>query len=182
MAEDKNPERDPVYYYSREHRLNRASPAVRALNDGKPIKPSLKRTLFGSRGNIMVFASIVAICFMLNMVSRISNRDSGVKLGGNTVALTILREEGIAVLTIIKNVPKGGEAYTGEVDIAVSPVMPKSKAEEIPVFSHRIFFNPVDAETFSVALPFEKNDFVALLSTGDERKSIKLKAREIKRN
>ena len=90
----------------------------------------------------------------------------------------MVREEGIPLLEIVKNAPKSGEVYIGGVDIAVSPVMPKSKDNEVteipPMFVHRILFNPVDSEIYSFALPFDGNDFFVVFTTGDERKSIRI--------
>lgn len=169
---------DPVYYYSRERRLSRASGAVRELNDGMPIKPGLSRGLFGTRGNVILFLTIILLCGMLGLASRFSGKEKGVKLGGNTVALAMVREGESLFLGIVKNAPKSGEAYIGAVDLAVSPVLPKTKEgearEDIPVFTHRIYFNPVDSETFHIALPFGGNDFFAVLITGDEQKSVRL--------
>ena len=168
-----------VYYYSRERRLNHASPRVRALNDGTPNRPSLSNSIFGTRGNIFLFVSIIIICAMFGLAFRSSGRGSETKLGKNTVTLRITREEGILILEIVKNSPKTGEAYTGEVDIAVSPVLPKSGENEINreypgVFTHRVFFHPVDTESFQSTLPFEENNFVVLLIAGDDHKAIRV--------
>jgi hypothetical protein len=175
-----NEYRDPVFYYSRERRLEKASPAVRALNDGTPLRPSLSKTLFATRAHVLIFVTIILLCAMFGMASRISGRDKGLKLGGNTVALVLLREEGTLILGIAKSMPASGEAYTGAVDIAVSPVMPKSKegetaAEVPPVFTHRIFFMPVESETYRAVLPFTGNDFLVLLRTDTEQKSVRIK-------
>ena len=175
--------RDPVFHYSREHRLSRASSAVQDLYDGKPIRPSLSRTLFATKGNVFIFASIILICAMFGIASRFSGRSApGVRLGGNSVALTIVREEGVLILSMVKNAPKSGEFYTGEIDIAVSPVMSKSSEGEVPreipdVFVHRIYFHPVDTESFSVSLPFEENNFIVLIKAGDEQKAVRVSVR-----
>jgi len=125
----------------------------------------------------MVFIAIVLV-FAFGFASRFTGREPEVKLGGNTIALTIIREEGISFLEIAKILPKSGEAYVGEVDIAVSPVMPKSKADEAPPpFLHRVSFRPVDSENFTVSLPFEESDFIVLLRAGSEQKTIRVKAR-----
>lgn len=171
---------DPVYYYSRERRLSRASPAVQALNDGKFIRPNLSKSLFGTKSNAVIFMLVVFFIAVFGLASRFSGLNRGVKLGGNTIAVSILREESVLILGIAKNMPKSGEAYIGAVDIAVSPVMSKPKegeAQEMPpVFVHRIFFNTVDSETFQVVLPFDGTDFLVVLKTDSEQKSLRLKA------
>ena len=172
---------DPVYYYSREHRLSKASPAVRAMNDGKYIRPSA-RTLFATRGNAIVFATVV-IFTVFGLSSRFMGlgRERGTVLGGNNLALTIVREEGVLFLGMTKNVPKNGEFYIGAVDIAVSPVIPKSREGETPqIYAHRVFFNPVESETYLVSLPFDENDFFVILVAENEQKPLRLSATEPK--
>jgi hypothetical protein len=173
-------EKDIVYYYSRERRLSRASPEVQALNDGIPIRSSLSKTLFATKANRLVFFSIVVIIAVSSLASRFSRTDSGakgVKLGENTLALTLRPVEGALILGIIKNAPQSGEFYAGFVDIAVSPVQRKGEtAEALPVFNHRISFAPVEAEVFQAVLPFGGTDFLILLRAGDEQKAVRLKA------
>lgn len=171
-------DRDPVFYYSRERRLDKASPEVRALNDGKPIRPGLKNTLFAFKGNVMVFMSLIAICAMFAMSMLFSARDSGVKLGRNTVNMTITSVEGVLVLEVNKTTPESGEMYTGAVDIAVSPVKPKPEEGDSgdlpPMFAHSIVFRPADSETFRLALPFEGDDFFVIIRTAVEQKTMRL--------
>ena len=176
--------RDPVYYYSREHRLSRASSTVRALNENEPTHKGIFRRSFAGRHNSLVFVAILIICVMFVMTSRFSGREKGIKLSGNTITLAISGEEGVLVLEIEKKAQKGGEAYYGAVDIAVSPVIPEpneSDALELPpVFSHRIFFGSPISETYSISLPFAGTDFFIILRTNDDQKSVKIKAAKTK--
>jgi hypothetical protein len=174
-------EKDIVYYYSRERRLSRASPEVQALNDGIPIRSSLSKTLFATKAHRLVFFAIVIVVTVSSLASRFSGIDSGakgVKLGENTLALTLQPVEGALILGIIKKAPQSGEFYAGTVDIAVSPVQGKAgESEEAPlVFSHRISFSPVETEVFQAAVPFDGTDFLILLRAGDEQKAVRLKA------
>lgn len=182
-----NANRDTVFYYSRERRLSRASARVQEMNDGQYVRPSLSKTLFATRGHKLLFATIILFCIVYGMTSRFSGKGgAGVKLGGNTVVLTIVPVEGTLVLGINKETPKSGEFYIGAVDIAVSPVVPKPKEGEerkdTPVFSHRISFNPVESEIFNLSLPFSGNDFFVILKTDTEHKSLRMRAREINKN
>jgi len=177
---DENIEREPEFYYSREHRLSRASSAVQDLNDNRPVKKSLVKNLFGSRGNAMIFIMLIITCLMVNFVSKYSRSGTIVKLGGNSVTMTILNEEGSLILDIAKQGPKTGIAYTGEVEIAVSPVMAKlSQGETPPVFVHRVVFNQAGYESFQISLPFDaaENEFILLLVTINEQKSVKIKVK-----
>jgi hypothetical protein len=178
--EDDKVEKDIVFYYSREHRLSRAPEAVRALNDVNYVRPSIGKRLFGTKSNMLILMSIIIICAMFTITSRFNSGGSSVKLGANTLNLTIIREKEALGLSIQKTAPKSGEFYIGAVDISVSPVVPKSgegeAAGEIPlVFSHRIFFNPADTESFFMSLPFDGGDFFVFLSTDDEQKVVRVR-------
>ena len=180
-------EKETVYYYSREHRLSRASPGVRAMNDGKPIRPGFRGTLFATRGNVILFLVII-LFFGFVLAYNFTGRDMerGVKFGKNKLALVInLTNEEIPVLGIVKNAPKSGEFYTGAVDIAVSPVLAKKSdvgedTKMPPVFLHRIVFNPVESEMYRFSLPFEGTDFIVILKTEEEQKTMKIKAKSDK--
>ena len=172
---------DPVFYYSREHRLSKASQRVRDLNEGKMGRPSLSKSLFDTRGNVFLFASIVLICAMFGIAARYGRVERSIKLGGNTLEVAIRPEEGVLILTVIKKAPGSGESYTGPVDIAVSPVLPRPKegeaAEAPAMFAHRVYFNPVVSETSRIILPFEGNDFFVILRTDYEQRSLRLNAK-----
>ena len=174
--------RDIVYYYSREHRLDNASPIVQNIYRQKSSRPGISFSLFGSKPNLMLFVSIVLIIFMFGMASR-AMASRIVKLGGNTVDMAILREEGTRLLKITKKAPTGGETYLGFVEIAISPVQSKQEPaagaagdEALPAFTHRIEFKPYDSETFRVFLPFDGDDFFVTLQTSAEQKSMRVKA------
>ena len=174
-----NVQKDPVFYYSREHRLSRASPIVQSMNESKSKKSGLLNSFFGNKANVMAFFTIVLICLIFIFGSRFSVRESAVKLGGNTVALTVLSGEA-TFLKITRKAPKSGEIYIGPVDLAVSPVVPGPKEgeakEEPRVFTHRIYFNLIESEIYQISLPFAGNDFLVLLRTDSEQKSVRVKA------
>jgi len=176
---DENIEREPEYYYSRERRLSRASSAVRELYDSKSGKISVVKRLFGNRNNAMLFIMIIITFAILNFVSKNTKTNTAVKLGGNTVTIAILREEETLILDITKQSPKTGAAYTGEVEIAVSPAK-VNKSETPPVFFHRVYFTTAGYDSFLISLPFDvsENEFILLLKTADEQKSVKLGAKQ----
>ena len=174
-------DREPVFHYSRERRLSRASPMVRALNEGAPIRPGLSRGFFAARGNVFVFGAIMLALSVFGLAHRFSNVNRGLTLGGNSLSVSISEEEGVLLLNIVKKAPRSGKAYTGAVDIAVSPVLQKQKdglPEDIPpVFTHRVIFRPLEAESSSTSLPFEGSEFFIILRTIDEQKTLRLKAK-----
>jgi hypothetical protein len=178
---DENIEREPVYYYSREHRLSRASSAVRNLYDSKSGKINVAKRIFGTRGNVMTFVLIIISCLMISFVSKYSRAMSDVKLGGNTVTTAILKEGDAKILDITKQGPKTGVAYSGEVEIAVSPVVSNlNEGETPPLFFHRVYFSQAGYERFQISLPFDidKEEFILLLKTADEQKSVKLRTKQ----
>ena len=171
---------DIEFHYSREHRLSHASERVQSLNDGKIPRPNLRKTLLSSKGNIMIFVTIV-IFAVSGLAIRFPGRESGssgstIMLGGNTLVVAIIRIDDTLVLGITKKAPERGEVYIGEVDIAVSPAASGSGGNEAPqVFSHRVSFRPADTENFHIAVPFEGGDFFVVLRTGAEQKSMRLR-------
>ncbi|MDR1803422.1 MAG: hypothetical protein LBQ94_07425 [Treponema sp.] len=175
--EDDGTEKDIVFYYSREHRLSRAPEAVRALNDENYGKASIGKRIFGTKSNILILMSIVTICVMFTITSRY-NSGTSVKLGANTLDLSVVREDEVPGLKMLKTVPKSGEFYIGPVDIAVSPMILQSGEGDVeipPAFSHRFFFNPADKESFYISLPFDGESFFIILSTDDERKAVRVR-------
>jgi hypothetical protein len=119
---------------------------------------------------------------MLTFVSKYSQASANLKLGGNTVKMAILKEEEALILDIVKQSPASGVFYSGEVEIAVSPVMSKLSEEETPpIFLHRVAFYSAGYESFQISLPFAviagKNDFLVLLKTPEEQKTLKLSAK-----
>ena len=169
MQDEDKPEedRDIVYYYSRERRLNRAPRTVKELVNSSDKKRGLVKTIFGNRGNMLVFMSIIMICIMFYM----SNRPGGTAspefiIGNNQVTVTILEEDSILFLSITKIIPARANVYTGAVDIAVSPTL--YDTEEPPVMSHRIFFSFNTREDYLVSLPFDGDSFIVMIQTEHE--------------
>jgi hypothetical protein len=136
--------------------------------------------------------SILLASAMMLIASRVSSRNT-VKLGGAAVTVEIAREtagDG-AVLTLRKTLsPKEGrgaaspaqaDAYTGEVDIAVSPVFAKPASGEAapeapPLFSTAVFFTLEEEEEYRVTLPKEfaapkGSRFIVMMQTANERVS-----------
>jgi hypothetical protein len=183
-------DRDPVFYYSREHRLSRASPAVRDLNDGKAIrKPGLFRSLTATRGHLFLLLSIFVICGMILILFH-APRGGELVLGGNRLSLSIREEEEGRVLTITKELSREGEPYTGAVDLAVSPVPPKTKnaaageetgaPPEPGILTRRIFFTFAETERYRIPLSFGAGDsrtgkeYYVILRSEEEQKSRKV--------
>ncbi|MDR1900571.1 MAG: hypothetical protein LBQ55_11215 [Treponema sp.] len=187
MEKEKKPVTEPVFYYSRARRLERASPAVRALNSEIPGKrPSLFRTLTANKANSMILAAIVLLSGVMAAASFLMSRDDTV-LGGNAVALSALRYNGSTIVILKKSVKTEKGVYTGAVDMAVSPAAAAggsaaadgssaaASAEENPLAVRRIFFTLEKNEEYRVSVPFEAPELLILLRAEEKQVSLKIK-------
>jgi hypothetical protein len=169
---------EAVFYYSREHRLKRASSTVRALYDDAPGTGTVKN-LIGKKSNLFLLVSILMVCVMLILSSRIPG-EKGVDLGGNTVALAIARNDGGKLSVFIqKTSASSGEAYTGTVAVAVSPVLSKQDKGKTPeIYADKFFFTPAEKDEYRFELPFDGEDFLVVFQTEHERKGLRIKAKK----
>jgi len=163
-------DRDPIFYYKKGS-LMRSS-----LEEAKSKRAGIFKNSVAARANIMVFISVIVICVMFGVTTRIMARQN-IKLGENTMVLNIVNEEGILFLDIVKKAPKSGEVYMGIVNISVFPAIEQS-TETPKAFSHRITFNPAATERYRVSLPFDGNDFYVTLNAGEEQKTIRVNVKE----
>jgi hypothetical protein len=173
-------EKEPelVFYYSRARRLERASPAVRALNDAAPAKPpSLFRTLTATKPLTLLFMSIVIIVVICFIALPFSSRETRPALGGNFLTFSALRFEGSSYIVIKRTVAEKKEPYTGIVDMAISVY--KNAGEESPadppITNRRIFFSPEPEEEYRFALPFEARELFFIMRAGEEYLSARVK-------
>ncbi|MDR0403993.1 MAG: hypothetical protein LBH35_10460 [Treponema sp.] len=108
-----------VFYYSRERRLERASPEVRALNQpGSPRKTGLFRGLVANKSSGFVFLSIIIICAAMILFSALNN-NGRTRILDTEIAVSAVREGDQSHITVEKTIA-GLDPYTGAVNIAVS--------------------------------------------------------------
>lgn len=157
------------FYYSRDDRLKRASAEIRAMN--LPMeRPKFFKTLLGNRGNVMILMSILIICMMYYFGNRfMGSSETELTLGNNRIAASITEEGGILFLSVQKTYRKDAYAYTGAVDIAVSPASPGA-GESPQVLAHRIYFSLNSPENYIISLPFDSEiaRFVVMFQTENE--------------
>jgi len=178
-----NTHHDTVFHYSRERRLSKASPEVQALNEGQYVRPSLFKTLFATKSHRLLLFAIVFVVAGSGLAHRFTGRErqqeQGLRFGGNTLVMAIVSVDEALLFEIVKSAPASGELYIGPVDIVVSPARTSAATDSAPqVFTHRIFFNPIEIEIFRISLPFEETDFFVVLSNNDEQRSLRLRVRE----
>ncbi|GHV71272.1 hypothetical protein AGMMS49928_22340 [Spirochaetia bacterium] len=179
MADEKTPappefDREVVFHYSREHRLARASPAVRALNEGGSRKVSFIGSLTANRPLSILFFTIVIFMVFGFILTMLSGREGAVKIGGNTLTSSAMIYDGSVILALKKTYKSEDGLYTGAVDIAVSPLQTEESGDP-EIWTHRLFFTLKNGEEFRVAVPFEAPDLFILLQTEKERVSFRVK-------
>jgi hypothetical protein len=173
-----DPDRELVFYYNRERRLERASPEVRSMNEGKPlIKGGIIRSLTSTKPHQILFVSILLISVWILVFSRLS-RD-GLTLGGNALRLSAGRGAEPYILVRKRPLPGGEEPYAGVVYVGVSPVRASSGTAhpaDIPIFTDQIFFTLAGEEEYRLDLPFSAENYLLLFQAGEQRVSARVKA------
>jgi hypothetical protein len=183
VSDDKKPEpdRDLVFYYNRERRLEKASAEVRAINEGRPlVQGGFIRSLTSTKPHRLLFISILIIFAGIMVFSAMSGpRGGGVTLGGNTLRVSAGRGERPFIL-VRKSIADGVEApYTGVVYVGVSPIFRASEhidIADIPVFTDQIFFTLEQEEEYRLDLPFSAETCLLLFQAGDQRVSTRVSA------
>ena len=167
VQKPQEPDRDIIYYYSRERRLDKASDAVRDM-DTPPVQQGFIKTMFMGKNRSSFFLMIIIL--LVFVVLYFGNRstsgsESTFMFGGNKITLTVQNED-LPVFTILKNNPPDVYAYTGAIDISIYPV----QADENPnaKYSHRIFFTLDSVQAYSFVLPFDSTDFIVILESENE--------------
>jgi hypothetical protein len=162
LSEDRRVDEGPRFYYSRERRLSKAPPSVRALYEDKG-KPgfSLLGPLISSRPNAILFGTVAALV-LITLVMGFSGFTGGKDYRGCRISLSAVRYEG-AVLVVLKKTASGGEAYTGPLALTVSPPA-KADASEVPAYPHRVVFTSQKTEEFTFSVPFDEPELLVVLS------------------
>jgi hypothetical protein len=175
------PDRELVFYYNRERRLERASADVRALNEGRlRIQGGVVRSLTSTKSHLLLFISIIIIFAGIMLLSNLSGpRGSSLILGGNALRISAGGGANPFIL-VTKTIAPGVEApYTGPALVGVSPFVRSSENRDpadIPVFTEQIFFTLENEETYRFDLPFGAENYLLLFQAGDQRVSARVKA------
>ncbi|MDR2210440.1 MAG: hypothetical protein LBO65_03100 [Spirochaetaceae bacterium] len=156
-----------VFYYSREARLQRASPAVQDLNKtSPPFKPTLWKTLTATPPLAFLFISIITLCVTIVILSRILTEGTTAVMGGNEITISALTLGEKSYITLEKNA-RTEDAYTGGVDMAVS--LPAEPGTAPPVQGERVYFTLENPELFRFSVPFTGKKILILVEVKDER-------------
>jgi hypothetical protein len=159
------------FHYNRERRLAKAPPAVRDLyTEKKPSRFNLLRPLVSNKPKAMLFFTIIILSVSIYVLGISGYFDNSWKLDGNKIEIKATRFEDMVIMFIQKTVSDKERFYTGSVDIAVTV-----KADEYPVFYHRIFFSSQDKEDYRFTVPFDSKELIIILQTEKTTINIKLK-------
>ncbi|MDR2900940.1 MAG: hypothetical protein LBV20_05430 [Treponema sp.] len=163
-------ERDLVFRYSRERRLEHASEAVKQLNvDGRKYSFNLLRPLTATKSLTFLFVSIIVLVAIMYLVAFFFGSKDEIVFGGNTINVSAFTFEGKTYLTLDKKIKTKESFYTGTVDLAVSSndnIDPPPK--EMIIHTERIFFTLEDEEAFKMAIPFEAKQLLILIQSEKE--------------
>lgn len=161
-----NPQEPLTFYYNREHRLAKAPQAVRDLykDQNKFNRFNLLRPLIADKPRAMIFSSIVILCAAIVMLSLLGYINRSYSIEGNKLMISAAGYEGMAIVVLRKSVGNIKSAYTGAVDIAVSPVI-RSMDEQYPIFQHRVFFTLELVEEYRFVVPFDSPEIAVVLQT-----------------
>ena len=154
------PEIEPVYYYSREHRLQRASQKVRDFNASFGKKPpNVFATLTSTRSNTLLLITIMIMCVFIAIMNKITRQLSTYNLAGTVISAQAQRSGNSTYIEISKT----GSAYKGAVSIACA-ARSKPDAPQIQT----VFFTADEKETFYLSFPFQDSQILLLLQTDTE--------------
>jgi hypothetical protein len=157
------------FHYSREHRLENAPQGVKDLyNEQNNKRFNIFSSLVADRPRRFIFGTIVILCIVILIFSATDLFNKTYSLEGNKLDIRGTGYEGTAIVVVRKTVNKT-PAYTGAVDIAVSPV---AQDEEYPIFYHRIFFTLESNEEYRFVVPFDSPQIAMVLQT--EKNSLKI--------
>jgi len=161
-----------TFYYNRERRLAKAPQAVKDLyKEQKFNRFNLLRPLIADKPRAMIFTSIVILCAAIVLLSLLGYINKTYSLEGNKLTVGATGYEGTAIIVLKKTVNNKKTAYTGAVDIAVSPVV-QNMDEQYPVFYHRVFFTLEQEEIYRFVVPFDSSDIAVVLQT--EKSTLKI--------
>jgi hypothetical protein len=179
LSHENQGEEEMVFRYSREKRLSKAPKSVQDLFSENP-RPrfNLLGPPAGRKSRAVMLGSILLLCVVILMMSIFGFLDRGYAFGGGRLTVEALRFEGTTIVSLKKTRIKNRNAYTGAVDIGVSPALkPGTEAREgdYPVFFQRVFFTAADEEEYRFAAPFDSEELVLVFRGERETLDLKIK-------
>lgn len=169
--ETKITESDLIFYYSRAHRLEKAPQSVRDL-----YKPITKRrfgfflSLVDTKAKAMMLIAIVAMCLIV-LANTYLLPDRDPLILGNSITADAMRYENSTFIVVKKEI-KDKKAWTG-----IAEIITTSSDGKTQLLNQKVVFTDNKEEEFRFALPFEVNDLLLVIQTGDKAISLKTTSR-----
>jgi hypothetical protein len=177
LTENRIPEEGVQFYYSRERRLSKAPASVQSLYEEKgPAKFNLIRPLISNRSNAILFGTMAALALIIVAMSFSGITARGQDYYGNRISVSGVRYDGAAVIVFKKKQRDAGGAYTGPLDISVSPktaALQKADGSRqagdgtLP-YPYRLVLSSRTEEEFRFSVPFEETELLLEISGGDD--------------
>ena len=159
-----NPGEGLIFHYSRERRLANAPSVVQNLyKEQKKSRFGLIGVLIADRPRRILFFMIVFLCLLLLVLSGFGFFDNSHELDGNKIEITGVIFNGNTIINFNKTI-KNRDAYTGAVNIAVTPMVSGSD-EQYNVYTHTVFFTLENKEQYRFAVPFDSPELGIVLQS-----------------
>ncbi|MDR1399276.1 MAG: hypothetical protein LBJ41_05075 [Treponema sp.] len=190
------PESEPTLYYSRKHRLEHSSRAIRKLHDpDSGSRGGFNSHVFGGFSRVfsgfsshppkkIMFVPLIILCLFIAFLARFNGVTGTKYLGGNTITAKARRFDDMTFITINKTFKEEdvGIVYNGVVDVAVGPLPRPSPSirrnpfaekevvvdEDHPVIIEQLEFTFEPREVYELVLPYEAPDFLLIMQISDE--------------
>jgi hypothetical protein len=164
LSPEQNTGEELVFRYSRDRRLARAPKKVQELYRPSPKKKfGFFRSLTATKPLAMLFGSIMVLSVITIVMAVYGGAENGRIMEGNRVSATAMKYQGSTFVVLNKHRQDKTGAYTGPVDMAVSPAAGEGEGEGLPVFSNRLFFSLKGEEEFRFSVPFEAEALLVVL-------------------
>jgi hypothetical protein len=164
-----------TFYYNREKRLAKAPQSVKDLyKENKNNRFNLLRPLIADKPRATVFFTIILLCAAIFLLSVLGYFDRVYRLERNKLEISGTVFEGTTIIILKKTIDSRLSAYTGAVDIAVSPPV-EDENEQFSVFYHRVFFTLEPEEEYRFAVPFDTPELLLVFQTEKTSLQIRIK-------
>jgi hypothetical protein len=159
---------EPVFYYSREKRLEKAPHRVRELYEAPPPKKGFFRVLTATKPLAILFWSIMVLSLITVAMGTFGKFGNAPYLSGNRLSVESRRQNGETFLVLRKELREKRWAYKGMVEFSVFPV-PVGGETGLPVYTQRISFSSAKEEFFPFSVPFEADTLLFQMKGGRRR-------------
>jgi hypothetical protein len=128
---------------------------------------------------LLLISILIIMSFIIVFSTTLGGPRGALTLEGNILRISAGRAGDGSFIVINKSIAQKEDApYTGEVQVAVSPVLPpaeKINPADIPVFTTRVFFTLTKEEEYRLVLPFTAENYLLLFQVGGERATVRAK-------